>query len=237
LILPEVEFFVVHIPVRNAELRQLTPKRFGHRRRAAQIYLFADWAFPSLCCAMVNSVLVIFKNVAYGQPSSAQILDMETISMYNTTMARRRQDPDVPEYLPSLGRLLEFATHACSALCEKRLRRHGLTLPHWVILTALWRQDGMKITEISAYYTANLAALSKTLDRMEDKGLVRRRPDKSDRRAVRIFLTTKSKKLSHLLDFYKEINDALLRGFTKSEKAALFDMLERIAENAHEATI
>ncbi len=147
----------------------------------------------------------------------------------------KQKNQPLPEYLPSLGRLLGFAERACSTLSEKRLRPHGLTLPHWAILTALWRQDGMKITEIAKYYTANLAALSKTLDRMEANDLVQRRPDPTDRRAIRIFLTSKSKKLSHLLDFYKEINDALLKGFTKSEETALFEMLARVADNGHEA--
>ena len=141
-----------------------------------------------------------------------------------------------PEYLPSLGRVLGFATRGCSALSERELAQHGLTLAHWVLLTALWRQDGMTIGELARYYKSDDTVLTRTLDRMAKHALIERRPDPEDRRIVRVYLTEKAKKLSHLIDFYKDINHALLKGFSKKEQQQLFALLERVIANTGEAS-
>ena len=141
----------------------------------------------------------------------------------------------VPEYLPAFGRLLNFAARSVSALSEQELAPHGVSLVHWVILTALWRHDGMTIGELARYYKADNAVLTRTLDRMTNRGLVRREADPKDRRVVRVRLTKKAKELSHLVDYYKDINRTLLKGFSKQERHALFALLERVIANSEEA--
>ncbi|MCY0152924.1 MarR family winged helix-turn-helix transcriptional regulator [Hoeflea alexandrii] len=51
----------------------------------------------------------------------------------------------------SLGQVLSFATGATVSMCQDMLAEHDLTLAQWVILSALWRQDGMLISEIADY--------------------------------------------------------------------------------------
>lgn len=143
----------------------------------------------------------------------------------------KRAEPVVP-YLPSVGRLLAFAMKSCSDLSEQRLSGYGITLPQWVLLTALWRQDGLTVGELAAYCSATEPTTSNLLARMEAKGLLERRHGTEDRRQVRIHLTRKGKKLSPLIDFYREINDALLEGFSKEERNQFVTMLERVTANA-----
>lgn len=140
-------------------------------------------------------------------------------------------DPAVP-YLPSLGRLLGFASKSCSDLAEKRLAQHDLTLQQWVLLTALWRRDGLTVGQLATYYRATEPSTSNLVGRMEAKGLVRRALNPEDRRQVRVLLNEKGRSLSHLLGFYEEINEILLQGFTADERKALVAMLERVLANA-----
>jgi DNA-binding MarR family transcriptional regulator len=141
----------------------------------------------------------------------------------------------IPSYLPSLGRLIGHALRATSSLSEQRLRPHGITLAHWVILTALWRQDEMTVGQLARYSKSTDAVLSRTLDRMAQRGLVERLHDPGDRRVVRVRLTRKGKDLSHLLGFYHGINRTLMKGFSKDEKSTLFALLERVVANADRA--
>jgi DNA-binding MarR family transcriptional regulator len=104
-----------------------------------------------------------------------------------------------------------------------------------VLLTALWRQDGMTVGELAGYYRKSDMVLTRILDRMVEAGLIERKPDSNDRRVVRVFLTGKAVELSHLLDFYKSINSALLKGFSEEEQATLFELLERVIVNSREA--
>ncbi len=90
----------------------------------------------------------------------------------------------------------------------------------------------MLVSELARYSGNNLPAASRVIDRMEKNGLLRREMDKEDRRAVRVFLTTEAEKLSELIDFYQEVNDQLMMGFTQKEKKQLFEMLERVIQNA-----
>lgn len=142
---------------------------------------------------------------------------------------------DAPAYLPSIGRLLGFANAATDTLSQKLLDDHGLSLTHWVILTALWRTDGLTVGAVADYYRVNVPAASRALDRMAEAGLVERRPDPSNRRIVRAFLTDKAKGLSHLLNFYETVNARLLQGFSADEADLLARFLERLQANAERA--
>ncbi len=145
-------------------------------------------------------------------------------------MASTVDDPNVP-YLPSIGRLLGFASRATTALSERRLAAHDLTLQQWILLTALWRQDGMTVSQLAAYYRVKDPTASSLVDRMEAKGLVARRRSTEDRRKVIVCLTDKSRALSGLIDFYEQINEVLLEGFSDKERAAFVAMMERLIKN------
>lgn len=93
----------------------------------------------------------------------------------------------------------------------------------------------MTVGELASYYRQGNMVLTRILDRMADAGYVSRKPDPDDRRVVRVFLTRKAKELSHLLDFYRDINKTLLKGFTEQEQATLFELLERVIANSREA--
>ena len=132
----------------------------------------------------------------------------------------------------SLGRLLNNTTSMTNALANEMLAEYGLTLPQWVLMSALWRRDGLLVSELSTFSGNLLPATSRIVARMEDAGLVERRPDAQDRRAVRVYLTNKGKALSHLGEFYLQANARLLDGFSETEVETLFDLLSRIQANA-----
>lgn len=132
----------------------------------------------------------------------------------------------------SLGRALNFATGACNAMCNDILAAYDLSLPQWVILSALWRADGLLVSEIADYTSNNGPAVSRILDRMEERDLVARQPDPADRRAVRVLLTRKGRDLSHLKDFYSRVNDVLLEGIPPEQADQLFSLLARLEDNA-----
>ena len=140
-------------------------------------------------------------------------------------------EPVVP-YLPSIGRLLGFASRATTTLAERRLSAHDLTIQQWILLTALWRNDGMTISQLANYYRVKEPTASSLVDRMEAKGLVVRERSTEDRRKVIVCLTDKSRTLSHLIGFYEQVNDVLFAGFSETEKASFVSMMDRLISNA-----
>ncbi|KZL17323.1 Multiple antibiotic resistance protein MarR [Pseudovibrio axinellae] len=136
-------------------------------------------------------------------------------------------------YLPSMGRLLHALSDAACALAEDYLRPYELSLAQWVVLSALWRQDGLSVSTLSEYSGKKTAALSRLLDRMESKGLVGRNTVEDDKRLVKIHLTPKGQELSHLIDMYQHVNGVLLSDFSEDEKKQLMPMLERMLKYAN----
>ncbi len=51
-------------------------------------------------------------------------------------------------------------------------------------------------------------------------------------RSVRVYLTKAGRSLEHLKGFYEEVNDLLLVGFTEKEATQLFELMERVLNNA-----
>jgi len=70
----------------------------------------------------------------------------------------------------------------------------GLTVIEWYILRALYSQDGQHASELARAVGRAATSFTPILDKLQHKDLIERRPDPSDRRAVRIFLTAKAAK-------------------------------------------
>ena len=70
----------------------------------------------------------------------------------------------------------------------------GLTVIEWYILRALYDQDGQHASELARAVGRAATSFTPILDKLQDKGLIERRPDPADRRAVRIYLTDKAVK-------------------------------------------
>ncbi|OCW55791.1 MarR family winged helix-turn-helix transcriptional regulator [Hoeflea olei] len=136
----------------------------------------------------------------------------------------------------SLGQVLTFATAATGAMCQEMLAAHDLTLAQWVILSALWRRDGMLVSEIADYSGNNAPAASRIIDRMAERGLVTRNASADDRRAVRVHVTPLGRGLSHLADFHERVNARLLEGIAPDEAETLFRLLRKVDANARRAT-
>ncbi|PZD73300.1 putative HTH-type transcriptional regulator YusO [Acaryochloris thomasi RCC1774] len=70
----------------------------------------------------------------------------------------------------------------------ERLEPHGLTPFHYLVLCCLWEEDGLSTSGIANKLKQLGATLTGVVDRMEDRNLVYRERDSSDRRIVRIWL-------------------------------------------------
>jgi len=72
-----------------------------------------------------------------------------------------------------------------------RAALHDLQLPpaQFILLSALWEKDGQSGAQIGSLLGLDSATMTGLIDRVETKGYVERRPDPSDRRINRVWLT------------------------------------------------
>jgi DNA-binding MarR family transcriptional regulator len=85
---------------------------------------------------------------------------------------------------------LDAATHMVTRAYRPLLKQIGLTYPQYLVMLVLW-QDGESLAgHLAERLSLPASAVSPVLDRLEESGLVGRRRDDADRRAVSVALTT-----------------------------------------------
>lgn len=100
------------------------------------------------------------------------------------------------------------------------------------ILYVLWQNDGISISNLSSQTSLANTSLTAMLDRMENIGLIVRKPDSRDRRNRLIALTEKAKALQD--DYTKisqKMNEIYYTGFTETEIVQFESYLQRILNN------
>lgn len=136
--------------------------------------------------------------------------------------------PGVDEHLCFL---MDVATRRITRFYNRRLREFGITYNHLFVLTCLWEREGLNSKDLSELLVLDSSSLTGHLDRMERAGLIVRRDDPSDRRAVRVFLTEKGRRLRKDLEpIGRELKDRLQTGVPAERVAALRAALQHITK-------
>ena len=130
-----------------------------------------------------------------------------------------------------MRRLLgSFATHV-----QHELDPRGLTNAQWIPLYKLYLGHGTTAAELARECQLDAGAMTRTVDRLEAKGLVRRVRSLEDRRVVKLELTEAGREaVSHVPEALCKVINAYLRGFSRQEWLQLKDMLGRMLANGAE---
>jgi len=99
---------------------------------------------------------------------------------------------------------ISFMTSKAHQKITRRARAllspHGVTPTQYTLLSVLWEQDGRSGAELSERLILDSATMTGLIDRTVTSNLVVRKPDASDRRINRVWLTDHGKNLSEPLN-------------------------------------
>lgn len=84
--------------------------------------------------------------------------------------------------------------HAIARMYNQQAAKHDITMSMGFVLLNIHSQDGTPATKIAPMMGLEARSLTRLLKSMEDKGLIYREADASDKRLVRILLTREGKK-------------------------------------------
>lgn len=133
----------------------------------------------------------------------------------------------------TLGSDLARLVRVWRALIDQRLKPLELTQTHWVTLYNINRlpPDQSQI-QLAKAIGIEQPSLVRTLDQLEEKGLITRHTCANDRRAKRIKLTEEAAPI------IKEVNDVImmtrgeiLSGVSPEEVTLLTNLIERLEQN------
>jgi DNA-binding MarR family transcriptional regulator len=105
-----------------------------------------------------------------------------------------------------LGPVLDFMRalwaldHALQSASKRMEARRGVTAPQRLVVRIVGRFPGISAGEIAEILHLHPSTLTGVLRRLEDRGLLARRPDPADRRRALLQLTPRGRVLDRLRD-------------------------------------
>lgn len=132
----------------------------------------------------------------------------------------------------SVGHLVRRAYTIMLGRMEAAFAGHDFTLMQWIVL--IYLRDGIASTasEIAREFEHDSGALTRLIDRLEQRGLLIRRRSERDRRVIELELTPKGRRtIEELLPLVVgQMNDALAP-FTREEFEQFRTLLSRLVEH------
>lgn len=117
-------------------------------------------------------------------------------------------------------------------LAASLLSQVGLHPGQEALLMELWDHDGRTQADLAASLGVEPPTVTKMLQRMEQGGLVDRRPDPTDRRAIRVHLSAKGKRLKGKVDaLWVELQERTVAGLSERQQATLRSLLTSLEAN------
>ncbi len=132
----------------------------------------------------------------------------------------------------NMGYRIKLLSQLIGRKFTDRLEPFGLTPFHWLVLCCLWQEDGLPTSSIGDKLKQVGGTLTGVLDRMEERGLVRRERDTHDRRIWRIWLTDAGRELQSVLPpIASAVRDEAMGGISLADQELFSDILNRAIAN------
>lgn len=132
----------------------------------------------------------------------------------------------------TVGARIRQLRQSMTRCVDAEMARHGLTDAQWGPLFLIAAGRGCTAAALAQELEVNAGAMTRTLDRLEKKGLLLRRRSADDRRLVMLELTEEGRHAAERIPaVLAEVYNAHLAGFSQAEFQALNAMLDRMLAN------
>ncbi|HUN49711.1 MAG TPA: MarR family transcriptional regulator [Candidatus Sulfotelmatobacter sp.] len=138
--------------------------------------------------------------------------------------------PESPD--PSFGFLIHDVSRLLRKNFDRRAQQVGLTRAQWWVLVHVHRHESSSQRALADILEIEPITLTRLIDRLEKSGWVERRPDASDRRIWRLYLTEKSYPiLDRMYQLGAETREQALTGLPAEQRDQLVAILSKIKGN------
>ena len=148
-------------------------------------------------------------------------------------MKSTSEDPFVGDYLPAL---LARASQLISGEFHRIVRAKGLSVAEWRVLGSLAGSPPISISRLSQVSVTKQPTVTRLIDRMEERGQVRRIAHETDRRVTLVAITASGmRQVSSLIRQAREHERRVLEPFGLQRAEDLKRTLkEMITQHAHD---
>lgn len=132
----------------------------------------------------------------------------------------------------SLGYVISSVRQSWIDALEAELAPFDLTAAQYIVILKVGSGSASTPIELCKTLQYDTGAMTRLIDRIEAKGLIRRLAHEADRRSLMLELTPAGQELyPRLAQVVMEMNKRALKGFSREEAASLDALLKRVAAN------
>jgi MarR family transcriptional regulator, organic hydroperoxide resistance regulator len=119
--------------------------------------------------------------------------------------------------------------HAIARMYNQQASKHDITMSMGFVLLNIHSEEGTPATKIAPLMGLEARSLTRLLKSMEEKGLIYREADSSDKRLVRIVLTKEGKKKKERSrETVVRFNEAIREQIEPEKLTVFFEVLQKI---------
>jgi MarR family transcriptional regulator, multiple antibiotic resistance protein MarR len=132
----------------------------------------------------------------------------------------------------NIGRLISHVRTAVMEALDRELAPYDISAAQLIVLALLAKGEADSAATLCKGISYDPGAMTRMLDRLEQKGLIRRRPNPEDRRTMNLELTSAGRALyPKLHETKEEVQRRFLRGFSDADVGSLCSLLSRMLAN------
>jgi DNA-binding MarR family transcriptional regulator len=134
-------------------------------------------------------------------------------------------------------RLNVLASLTSNALAQIYAERFGLSIPAWRVIATLGQYEVRTARDIAAHGVMHKSTVSRAVSALEQRGLIQRRPNQSDRREEWLALTQEGRSIyESLAPQALAFEDNLVSVLTRDEQKLLAGLIDRLSHHARTMT-
>ncbi|HEY0828048.1 MAG TPA: MarR family transcriptional regulator [Bacilli bacterium] len=117
----------------------------------------------------------------------------------------------------------------------KDTKRYGLSPSEFAVLELLFTKGHIPLQQIGEKILVTSGSITYNIDKLENKGFLKRVPCKEDRRVIYAEITEEGNQFfSRIFPQHAAAIHSLLKGFSPDEKQAAIDLLKKLGKGAKE---
>ncbi|MCD6654563.1 MAG: MarR family transcriptional regulator [Sulfurovum sp.] len=138
----------------------------------------------------------------------------------------------------SLGFVLNKTSLFSKASFNRQIKKFDISPEQWGLIFRVAEKNGLTQKELSDSTYKDQANITRSIDRLEKKGLLKRIANESDRRIINLYPTDEAIRLvEKIIPVSILFNKRLTKGFTQEEHEMLLALLKKVYTNLEEKDI
>lgn len=132
-----------------------------------------------------------------------------------------------------IGKYLSITHRAHTSLVDKKFKeKFNISHGQVFILIKIYKNEGINQRKLCEEYNLDKAGVGRIIKKLEDKNLIKSKPDPKDKRKKMIFLTEKAKDLKpEFVELLETVETKTKNNLTEEEIDIFLKILKKIYDN------